>query len=159
MSEREEILDFLFKNKSFIFGGYVYKYTIRGEETKDIDVAVPNYIFHKIFFELQNKYDCKLIRFHEKDGIKNVGMICHGQHFDLQDAKSVINLLANSNIELTRLVLVDRKKFAYLTNKGILNTTHSKIKQVKNNILQSKINNKNFKNDKHKIYFKDWEIC
>ncbi|BCS82774.1 putative nucleotidyltransferase [Cotonvirus japonicus] len=155
MSNTNNILDYLFRQKSFIFGGYVYKHTIRGESTEDIDVAVPNDKFDEIIFDLQIEHKCKILTL-DRDNIKFAKITCNETLFDIQDQKSIIRLLSKSEIELTRLILSNHDKFMYITDDHKLVHNSSKIKEIIGNTLNNKINSKTFKKYKHQKYFQDW---
>ncbi|BCS83600.1 putative nucleotidyltransferase [Cotonvirus japonicus] len=161
MDDSNKILDYLFEKKSFIFGSYIYKYVIRRESYNDIDVAIPIDKFDEVVNELETKFECQTLDKYAYQGhryVKYAHMNCSGTKFDLQDENSIKSFLTRDNIEITRIILLDHYKFAYLDHDEKIISDSRKTRKIIDDIVHSRINNKNFIKEKHRQYFKDWSI-
>lgn len=149
------------KKQCFIFGSYIYKYLIHNEKPNDIDVAVPIEKYEDIIDYMRKKFSCVLrkqvLENYKGDKVKMAVIECNKYYFHIQDDLSIKKFLIDGNIEMFRVVY-HSDDFYYLNDKGNLQKNGSKdnlLKEMKNKKM-SVHDKQNLKQQKHKIYFKDW---
>lgn len=148
---RNEILDELWKNNGFLFGGFVYKHTLRNEETADIDMAVPSKYFYKMIHKLTKEYGCKSFEWNWHAKLE-----CGTDIYDVFTKSYAKMILSDDKSGIFQVVLT-KKGYAYLDDDRTF-CYDKKISQAISNIKEKLINcNHKFRREKHQQYFSSWQ--
>lgn len=146
-----EILEELWKNNGFLFGGFVYKHSLRNEKTGDIDMAVSSKYFHKMIHKMTQKYECKAFEWNWRAKLK-----CGSTTFDIFTKKYIKKILLDDQTGIFRVILT-KKGYAYLDNDGLLHYDE-KVTRAIDNIKKKLIDcDHKFRREKHQQYFSDWQ--